>query len=69
MRRAETEELSNPAHLPAFLLWYSLGGLQRGIGITELLTLDYPLMHDWLLLLRRLRLARERKEAHDHAQG
>jgi len=61
--------LSNPAHLQAFLLWYSLGGLQRGIGITELLALDYPIMHDWLLLLRRLRLARERKEAHDHAQG
>jgi hypothetical protein len=62
LKAAERERLQDPAHLDLFLDWYQLGGLEKGIGLSELATMPAALRADLLYLLRELgRMRRQRK--------
>ena len=52
-------------NLDLFLAWYAFGGTERGIGLTELMTLDAAIIADFSYILRRLG---ELRAKHDHFQ-
>ena len=54
MKRVEIEGLINPEHLELFVTWYCFGGMEKGISISELMTLPVALVADFSYLLREL---------------
>jgi len=69
LERAETEGLQDEASLSVFLTWYHLGGVQRGISITEAAEMPATLRNDVFYLLRELnRMRRRRKRADNTAK-
>lgn len=68
MRRAEREGMIHPESLELFLIWMSLGGLNRGISLTELTTLDGATLVDFVWLLGQRAKARKRKKRRDEAK-
>ena len=54
VRRAEHEGLIKGEHLDLFLTWYGFGGLEKGISLSELMTLPGDLIADFSYLLREL---------------
>lgn len=65
MRRAEQEGLIRSESLDLFLMWRSLGGLNQGVGLAELLELPGWLVQDFVWLLGQQGKARKRKRARD----
>lgn len=54
MKRVEFDGLINPEHLDLFITWYGFGGLEKGISLSELITLPGPMISDFSYLLREL---------------
>jgi hypothetical protein len=68
MRRAEREGLIRGESLDLFLMWRSLGGLNQGISLTELLEVPGWIIQDFVWLLGQQRKARKRKKRRDKAR-
>lgn len=65
MEQIEREGLIRPESFDLFLIWYSFGGQQQGLSLTEIMTLDAALITDFSYILRKLAEIRSR---HDHLQ-
>lgn len=65
----EMEGLSDEASLKIFALWYSFGGLQRGLSPAEIEGMSQARMADFQYLLHRLGEMRRRRRAQDAARG
>lgn len=66
MQRADSQTLQDEAHLRIFTLWYTFGGVQRGLSPMEIAAMPASMMDDFLLLsseLARMRRRRQRKSA------
>lgn len=64
MERADTQGLHDEAHLRIFELWYTFGGVQRGLTPMEIAAMPAAMMDDFLYLsgeLARMRRKRRRK--------
>lgn len=62
MQRAEREGLIDPAHLDIFVTWWQLGGMERGVSLTELVNMPAALRADVLYLLGEMgKIRRSRK--------
>ena len=64
MQRAQSEALNDEAHLRIFTLWYTFGGVQRGLAPMEIAAMPAGMMDDFLYLsaeLARMRRRRQRK--------
>lgn len=68
MRRAEREGLIRSESLELYLMWRSLGGMNRGVSLTELLTLDGATITDFVWLSTQQYKARKRKKQRDKAE-
>lgn len=64
LQRAEREGLIDPAHLDLFVTWWQLGGMERGMSLTEIAQMPASLRTDVLYLLGELgKLRRSRRRA------
>lgn len=52
--RIEKEGLIHDANLNLFLTWYLFGGTERGISLSELMTLPADVIADFTYIFRRL---------------
>lgn len=61
LKRVESEGLIKPEHLDIFVTWYAFSGMEKGLSISEILTLPAELLTDFKYLLRRLSELREKR--------
>lgn len=52
LERAEREHVHDMANLQVFLRWIALGGMMRGISVTEAATLPVTMLRDFALFSR-----------------
>lgn len=71
MAQAERRGLIDEANLHLFLLWYTTGGMNRGLTITELTTMPAALVIDFLYCLGRMSKLRKwnKNLTHDSAHA
>lgn len=67
LEKAELEGLQDPASLTIFLTWYQLGGVQRGISLTEAAEMPATLRNDIFYLLREMNRMRKRRKSAETA--
>lgn len=60
------EGLRDEASLKIFTLWYSFGGLQRGLSVAEIEGMSQARMADFQYLLGRLGELRSRRQAQEN---
>ena len=54
MKRIDYEAFVKPEHLDLFLTWYGFGGAEKGISLTEIMTLPADVITDFSYLMREL---------------
>lgn len=69
MRQAEREGLIRSESLDLFLMWRSLGGMNQGITLTELLTVEGWIIKDFVWLLGQQGKARKRQKNRKKVQA
>jgi len=67
MRRAAAQGLVRSESLELYLMWRALGGMNQGISLTEMLTVDGAIIADFVWLSTQQHKARKRKKRRDKA--
>ena len=67
MERVEREGLCSESSLELFVNWYTLGGMQRGLTLTEILGMPRWLLKDFRYILGVISTTRTEKSRADKA--
>lgn len=66
---AERQGLADEANLRIFTLWYTFGGVQRGLAPMEIAEMPAAMMDDFLYLSGELARRRRKKQRRDSKHG